>query len=242
MRRVHRAVHRLRPVALLQPLGDVAVRRGQQAVLEARQLGHHLARPEIRPHHVAELARRVGQDGNLAAHARVGVHVRHVHALAVDVVLPAVVHAAQAALLVAPEEEIRAAVRAARLDQPHLAVGVAEGDQVLAHHLDADRRAVGLGHFARERDRQPVPAEVLAHRGARAGARQQFVVGGAQHDGGIFSPPRPGRRRPCGEVLLPTFSALNLAARSRIVVRTFSAAGSSPWIQRSGLMRATTKD
>ena len=36
-------------------------------------------------------------------------------------------------------------------------------------------------------------------------------------------------------------SALNFAARSRMVFSTSSSGGGSPWIQRSGLMRATTK-
>src|SRR5207245_134234 len=38
-----------------------------------------------------------------------------------------------------------------------------------------------------------------------------------------------------------SFSVLNFAARSRIVFNTSSSGGGSPWIQRKGLMRATTK-
>src|SRR6185295_15273504 len=136
---------------------------------------------QVGPDHLAELARRVGLDGDLAAHAGIGLDIRHVDALALDVVLPAVVHAAQAALLVATEEEVRAAVRAAWLDQADAPVRVAERDQVLSHDLDADRRAVGRGHLARERDRQPVAPEVIAHRRTGAGADQDLVVFGAQH-------------------------------------------------------------
>jgi len=39
-----------------------------------------------------------------------------------------------------------------------------------------------------------------------------------------------------------TFSGLNFAALSRIVASTCSAAGGSPWIHFSGLIRATTND
>jgi hypothetical protein len=53
-------------------------------------------------------------------------------ALAVDAELPAVVHAAQAVVLVAREDHRRAAVRAGVVDQADPAAAVAEGDEVLA--------------------------------------------------------------------------------------------------------------
>ena len=65
--------------------------------------------------------------------------VHHVHAAAVDVELPAVVDAAQPALLVAAEEERGAAVRAELVEQPDPALRVAEGHQVLAQQLHAHR-------------------------------------------------------------------------------------------------------
>jgi len=68
-------------------------------------------------------------------------------------------------------------MRALRLDQADPAAGVAERDQLLAQHLDADRRAVGLGQLARQRDRLPEAPEIFAHRGAGAGPGEQLVVG-----------------------------------------------------------------
>ena len=63
----------------------------------------------------------------------------------VDVELPAVVHAAQAGLLVASEEQRRAAMRAVvGCIKPDLAVGVAESDQLLAQQQHSHRIAVRL--------------------------------------------------------------------------------------------------
>jgi hypothetical protein len=100
--------------------------------------------------------------------------LRQVDALAGDVVLPAVVRAAQATFLVATEEQRHAAMRAELVDQADAALRVAERDQLLAEDLHPHRRAVGLGHFAGEQHRHPVAAHQLAHGGAGAGAHQQF--------------------------------------------------------------------
>ena len=75
--------------------------------------------------------------------------VHHVGAGAGDVELPAVIDAAQAAFLVAPEVQRGAAVRAEFVEQADAAFAVAESDQVLAQKADAGGRAVGLGDFPR---------------------------------------------------------------------------------------------
>ena len=94
-------------------------------------------------------------------------HVRHVDAVAFDVELPAVIDAAQAAFLVAAEEQRGAAVRAAMLHDADPAVGVAEGDQLLAEQHQPHRLAVGL-ELRRETGGNPVFAHQVAHRRARA--------------------------------------------------------------------------
>jgi hypothetical protein len=66
-----------------------------------------------------------------------------------DVELPAVIDAAQAALLVAPEIERHAAMRAELLDQPDAALGVAEGDELLTHQFDAHRRTIRFTDLTR---------------------------------------------------------------------------------------------
>ena len=94
----------------------------------------------------------------------------------VDVELPAVVDAAQAALLVPPEAQRDAAVRAELIQQADAALRVAEGHQVLAEQADAHRRGIGFGDLARKQRRYPVHAHRGAHRGALPGTRQQFVL------------------------------------------------------------------
>ena len=79
---------------------------------------------------------------------------------------------------------------ALRLDQPDAALRVAERDQLLAEHLDADRRAIELRELAAQRHRLPVAPEILAHRRTGGGTGQQLVVGRAQHRGLIaYMPP-----------------------------------------------------
>src|SRR3546814_10310799 len=70
--------------------------------------------------------------------------VRQIARPSAHVELPAVIDAAQPALLVAPVVEVRAAMRAARLHETHPAEAVAERDQVLAEDADANRRPVRL--------------------------------------------------------------------------------------------------
>src|SRR5262249_58775345 len=90
--------------------------------------------------------------------------VHHVDAAAADVELPAVVDAAQPALLVAAEEERGAPVRAILVEQAHPALGIAEGHQVLAQKLDPDRWPVWLRQVPRDQRGDPVPTHGGPHR------------------------------------------------------------------------------
>jgi hypothetical protein len=94
-------------------------------------------------------------------------HVRHVEAIAGNVELPAMIDAAQPALLVAAEEQRGAAVRAAMVDHADAAGAVAEGQKLLAQQHETGRRAVAL-QFRRQQGGQPVVPHQPAHR--RAGA------------------------------------------------------------------------
>jgi hypothetical protein len=89
--------------------------------------------------------------------------------------------AAQAAFLVAPVIEVGAAMRAVRLDDADLAVGRAEGQQLLAQDPDLLGRAVALGKLLRQQRRHPEAAQEIAHRRAGSALRQKFVVRLAQH-------------------------------------------------------------
>ncbi len=65
-------------------------------------------------------------------------------------------------------------MRAELVDKAGAALGVAEGDELLAEDLRAHRRAVGFGDLAGKQHRHPVAPHQLAHRGAGPGAYEQL--------------------------------------------------------------------
>ena len=121
-------------------------------VLRQRRLA--LGGPHVGPQHAAALDERIALQLDALAEARVLRLRRDLDALAGDVVLPAVVRAAQPALLVAAEPERDAAMRAELVDQAEAALRVAEGDQLLA---TAASRAPA-GSRARAAPRRAAPA------------------------------------------------------------------------------------
>src|SRR5262249_39058484 len=106
---------------------------------------------------------------------------RHLDRLAGDVVLPAVIRAAQAALLVPAEPEGDAPVRAELVDEAITPPGVAERQEPLRQELDPHRRAVVVGKLLREKHRLPVATEELPHGRPWTRLGQQLVDLGAQH-------------------------------------------------------------
>ena len=145
----------------------IALVLGQVQHLERRQLGRLLALAHVGPDEARALDHLVGLGLDAVLEVLRRRHVRHVEAVAFDVELPAVIDAAQAAFLVAAEEQRGAAVRAAMLHDADPAVGVAEGDELLAEQQEPHRLAVGL-QFRRETGGNPVFAHQVAHRRARA--------------------------------------------------------------------------
>src|SRR3972149_4343450 len=174
---------RLGVVALLDPLPDVRVLvaaglvAGAELVLGQGRL--LLLRSHVDPDQAAPLRRRVSRRLDLLLEVRLRRLRGHVDAVAFRVELPAVVDAAQAALLVAAEEEAGAPVRAGLRDEADAAVRVAEGDEILAQDADADGRAVRRRQLGRQEQRQPEAAEERAHGRAGAGAGEKLVVLGA---------------------------------------------------------------
>src|SRR5262249_748527 len=121
-------------------LGDVAALLGHLGPGELRRRRLPVGRPEIGPDDAALLAGRIGDEPDLVLELQLLRLVQLVGAGAADVEPPAMIDAAQPALLVAPEIERHAAMRAELLDQADAALSVAEGDQLLAQELDAHRR------------------------------------------------------------------------------------------------------
>src|SRR5438309_10360037 len=89
----------------------------------------------VGPEHAAALEQRVALQLHALAELRIVGLRGNLDALAARVVLPAVIPAAQPVLLVAPEPERYAAVRAELVDESQPVLRVAEGDQALAEDL-----------------------------------------------------------------------------------------------------------
>ena len=83
MRGVQPALAGLRPVALLQFLGDEAAPRRHQAELKGRHWRWLVRRAHVSPYEVAILFCRIGLELNLLAHGRAAWYRGHVQTVAV---------------------------------------------------------------------------------------------------------------------------------------------------------------
>src|SRR5262249_55441388 len=126
------AFHRLKVIAFLQALRDEHVARRQIAPLDRGGRGLLALRSHIGPDDAGALDAWIAFDPHVLAGLR---RRRHVDALPVDRKLQTVIGAADAVLLVAAEVKRGAAVRAEFIDEPDLALGVTEGEQLLAENL-----------------------------------------------------------------------------------------------------------
>src|SRR5580704_8103274 len=186
VRGVDAAFQCLQPIAFLDHLGDVAARLGHLGPGEFGWRRHLFGRAEIGPDDPAELRRRIGGDVDTVLELVLWRLIELVDAIAFDVVFPAVIDAAQPALLVAPEKQRHPPVRTELVDQADAALAVAERHEVLTQQPDPHGRAVGLGDLACQAGRDPIPPHRVAHRAALPDAGDQFVFLGWQH--GRLSP------------------------------------------------------
>ena len=171
------AFQRLEPVALLHPEGHHHVLLGHEVPFE---IGQGRAA-------VLRFVAHIGPDNPVALHAGVGLQLdtllearahrfgRHVGDIALHVEFPAVVDAAQPAILVAAKGQRRTSVGTDVIDQADIALAVAEDDQRLAQQLDGLRLAI-LFKVGGGVERDPVEPHHSAHRGAGADADQGFVI------------------------------------------------------------------
>src|SRR5258708_20468410 len=90
--------------------------------------------------------------------------VELIDAVALHVIFPAVIDAAQAAFLVAPEKQRDAAMRAELVEEADATVAVTEGDEVLTQQAHPHRRAIGLGDLARQAGGDPLTPPPIPHR------------------------------------------------------------------------------
>ena len=149
------------------------VRHGRP--LELRRRRHVLLRTHVGPDDAAQLDGGVGSGGHLGRKVAVLRLVHHVHALPVHVELPAVVHAAQAAVFVAAQPQRHQAVRAELVKQADAPVGVAECHQFLAQQLDPNRLSVRLRQLPGQQGGHPVAAHQFAHGRACPDLRERHI-------------------------------------------------------------------
>ena len=125
MRGVEPSLAGLRPIALLQFLGNEGVRGGQRQELELRDFGPVFGRAEISPNETAGLACGISEEMDVflgPVARRSWLHGRHREAASIGGELPAMIGAAYASVFIAAEEQIGAAMRAAWRDEADTAI------------------------------------------------------------------------------------------------------------------------
>jgi hypothetical protein len=131
-------------------------------------------RPDIGEDHARDLAHGIGALPHLVLEVAEGGLARLIEALALCVVEPAVIAAAQALLLDAAVFERGIAVAAMLVEEAKLAIAGAEQHEFLVHQLD-DLRL--LAEMLGKHDRPPIAAQHVARRRARPDPRQRLVLG-----------------------------------------------------------------
>ena len=181
VRRVDRALEHLRPVARDVHLDDADARFARRRPGRRLEFAHRLARTHPDPEEAAAFAYRIGLVLLPEARRRARGFRGHVEHTALDIELPAVIQAAQAALLVAAEGERSAAVQAVLAKNSEAALRVPEDHQVLAEQARSHRRPILVRGLLGHADRQPVAPHDLPHRRAALDAAQQFILLAGQH-------------------------------------------------------------
>src|SRR5579864_1771213 len=144
---VDAALQSLHPVVLLDVSGDDALLRWDKRPLWPRQSRTFLGRTHIDPDDASGFLGRIRRGSDFVLEVGFGWLIGHIDARAVGGELPAVVDTSDATFFVSAEEQGSATVGTIVLNDSNLARSVAEGDQLLAHEREADRRAVGLGQL-----------------------------------------------------------------------------------------------
>src|SRR4051812_42512489 len=129
MARIDAALHGLQPIAFLMTFRDEALVRPDERKFPSRARRLLIGRAHIGPEHAALLDQRISGQLDLLGVPALGGLGGNVDALARRVEFPAVVGAAQAAFLVAPEPERDSTVRAELVDETERAFTVAKRHQ-----------------------------------------------------------------------------------------------------------------
>ncbi len=162
--RVHAVVLHLQPVARQRELRrrHELVARHLVAVVHRKRRAP-IRRPQVREDQPRELVRGIGALTDALGQPAARRLARRLQAPAVDVVDPAVIAAADAALDRDAELQRRSPMRAVQVQHADAPAAIAKDHEVLAEDAHAQRRA---GELAGEGHRLPEPAQVLAARRA----------------------------------------------------------------------------
>src|ERR1700741_1731665 len=114
-----------------------------------RQQGNLVLRSEIAPYNPRGLFARIGGVMDFVFECAALRLCRSLQHVAVGVVLPTVINAAQSALFVAAEKKRSAAVGAMFVQETDASLAVTKSYEVLAKQTHAHGRAVRLGNFLR---------------------------------------------------------------------------------------------
>src|SRR6185312_12724404 len=180
MRGIDHALEALHPIAGDARFDDDAMRGGQLGELESERRRLQFRRAEIGPDDAPRLAQRISPRTHIGLElARLRLR-RRVDDAPCHIELPAVIEAAQPAILGAAQNERRAAMRAELVQHADAALAVAEGNEGLAEKAHALRIAIGFELVAHQSG-NPIAADHASHRRLRPDAAEQFVFLACQH-------------------------------------------------------------
>lgn len=168
------ALEALQVVAVVEVLGDDAVvGRGREHLVIRQQ--RWLSFAHVREDDPALFQAGVSLVADVILETAAGGFCGGLEAPAVHVVEPAVVHAAEAAVLDPSVAQVCGSMRAVQIEQADSPVRIAEHDQVFAEQPQRDRRPARW-EFLTERGWLPVASEQLATGSPRASLGQQVIL------------------------------------------------------------------
>ena len=168
MRGIDTAFQGLQPVALLHHFRDMAMALGHLRPLKAGRWRHFCLGSHVGPDDPTQFDGGIGCGADFMGEAALGRFIHLVDTGAGHIELPAVIHTAQARLLVAPEPQGDQAVRAEFIQQANSPLRVPKAHQLLTQQLHAHRRTIRFGQFLGQQRWNPVAPHRLSHGGSRA--------------------------------------------------------------------------
>jgi hypothetical protein len=180
VRRIDLALHDLRPVAVNIHAHDADFRLRRRRPGRRLEFGQLVRGSHVDPDEAAGLPGGVGFVLHLVRKAARGLR-RHFQDVPVHVELPAVIEAAQAALLVTAQRQRGLPVRAGLAEYAEPALRVAESHEIFAQQAKPDRCTVRFAQLLAQRRWNPVTAHQAPHGSVPLDPAQQIVFRRRQH-------------------------------------------------------------